>query len=304
MTEHPPRIRHVREVVRIAFYMPLNHHEVSATVSRALDMFLQAVGEGPEVIGFYRGLEGDRYPLNEAGWRFVRNELQAGSIRSVDDLDEEAFLRMEKQGLQTSIHLTGGTTGLSGYEFSYVARIPWRTPGDEVSAVGFSLPTEYLEAHGPERVRALAMELGGGLPFSSGHAGLAFCRALREDVFRYPGPDVPYVGIIDSLGTRVDGVHWLNFLGQPMLRALGGVEGLRTRLHSSETTVRELSGERVVVTLGMGPEAGDLTRGRDLPAYRELARVLEPWLYECPSYSPWSGYTHAEIRRWWRRFLD
>jgi hypothetical protein len=57
------------------------------------------------------------------------------------------------------------------------------------------------------------------------------------------------------------------------------------------------------VTLGTWPEAGDLAQGRDLPAYRELARVLEPWLFGCTNYR-WSGYTHEETRRWWRRFLD
>ncbi|MFY0576656.1 type VI immunity family protein [Cystobacter fuscus] len=35
---------------------------------------------------------------------------------------------------------------------------------------------------------------------------------------------------------------------------------------------------RAVVALGPWPEAGDLRQGQTLPAYRELARVLEPWL--------------------------
>jgi hypothetical protein len=46
------------------------------------------------------------------------------------------------------------------------------------------------------------------------------------------------------------------------------------------------------------PEAGDLEQGHTLPAYCELARVLEPRLYL-------GRYFHdAELRRWEHRFLD
>jgi hypothetical protein len=39
-----------------------------------------------------------------------------------------------------------------------------------------------------------------------------------------------------------------------------------------------------------------------LPAYRELARVLAPWLYEMRH--PWSRFTVEDMRRWEHRFLD
>lgn len=98
----------------------------------------------------------------------------------------------------------------------------------------------------------------------------------------------------------------MNFLGEPVLSALGGVTALRARLRSSSTNVREMADERVLVTLGPEPEAGDMAQGQPLPAYRELARVLEPWLEPFP----W-GYLREqgeaadkeEWLRWWRRFL-
>jgi hypothetical protein len=94
----------------------------------------------------------------------------------------------------------------------------------------------------------------------------------------------------------------MNFLGQPVLGALGGAQGLRERLRSPGTTVQELEGDKVLVTLGEWPEAGDTECGDVLPAYRELARVLEPWLYH-----PRGRMLHRseeEKRRWERRFLD
>ncbi|WP_414639342.1 type VI immunity family protein [Archangium sp.] len=70
--------------------------------------------------------------------------------------------------------------------------------------------------------------------------------------------------------------------------------------------MQELEDERVVVSLGPCPEAGDLARGQTLPAYRELARVLEPWLEPFPwRLIPFKDSSvEQELRRWWRRFLD
>ncbi|HEX8699880.1 MAG TPA: DUF3396 domain-containing protein, partial [Myxococcaceae bacterium] len=181
-----------------------------------------------------------------------------------------------------------------------------------VSAVSFWLPTEFLAARGPEQVRQLALELATLLPFNSGHAGLSF-NALtglfsgpeewRDLAFRYPGMDIGGLDSIDwHLGTRIRAPHWLTFLGQPVLDELGGVSGLRSRLSAPGTTVEPLAGNRSVVTLGTWPEAGDMQEGRNLPEYRELARALEPWLYQQP---PLRNYRPSETwQRWERRFLD
>ena len=60
--------------------------------------------------------------------------------------------------------------------------------------------------------------------------------------------------------------------------------------------------DRAVITLGPWPQAGDTENGKDLPAYRELARVLEPWLFhEKPSSD---AFTPEDLLRWERRFLD
>jgi hypothetical protein len=124
---------------------------------------------------------------------------------------------------------------------------------------------------------------------------------------RHPGFDLRQATIHDFMGTQVDGVHWLNFLGQPVLGGLGGVGGLHHRLQSRTTTVQELQGERAVVTLGPRPKAGDLFLGETLTEYSELARVLEPWLEPFdPDFILRSRHTDdaTELRRWWHRFID
>jgi hypothetical protein len=284
----------VREGLTLTFYIRCSHEEISQHIRHLLEAYLHAIGT--TALGLYADEEGDWQLLDEAGWAVIRNELN--------------------DPCSTYIHLIDASSTEPSYRFIYQGRhlaTPFLSnqPG-AVSAVSFWLPTEYLEQHGPGRVRDLALELASPLPFCSGHAGLSFNCAtssvgMQQEVhtlrFRYPGMDVPDMSWVSlHIGTRVRGPSWLTFLGQPVLGELGGASGLRARLHHPDTTVQELAGDRAIVSLGPWPEAGDTAQGHVLPSYRELARVLEPWLYREP-------HLHAsqpieDTRRWERRFLD
>jgi hypothetical protein len=300
MSEHYPRIRRYtqgegepwlffRECVSITFYMRHSHVEIAHAVMRALEAYCRTVGS--QALGWYTDEEGCWRDLDEQGWKITRQDL------------------LHPSG--ACIALTGASSDLTGYEFIYRGRQLDATDPGETSMVAFFLPTEYLEEHGPNRVRELALELGAGLPFSFGYASLSYLfpeahlhasRPARKDCFRYPGIEIPDSYVSLSIGTRVRGAYWLTFLGQPVLGELGGAAGLRARLRSPGTTVQEMEGEQAVVTLGTWPEAGDMEQGRPLPEYRELARVLEPWLYQ--NDACWDDFSWEDMRRWERRFLD
>jgi len=154
-------------------------------------------------------------------------------------------------------------------------------------------------------VTTLAVAIARELPFSTGYASLAFNaltdmrgvgEALHALAFRYPGMDMLDMGITLRLGTRPKGAYWLNFYGQPLLGELGGVAGLRERLSLPEVSVQELEGDKVLVALGGWPEVEG-----EMRPYRELARVLEPHLYQ--ETVRWPGFPPEEMRRWERRFL-
>jgi TseV toxin immunity protein TsiV len=284
-----------RDGLSVTFYLRHPHARIAQGVMRSLDAYLRAVGPG--ALSLYAAQDGYWQNLGEPGWAYIMEQLRNPRCANA--------------------HLADSVANELSYEFDYhggtLEPLPWDGDGSQlVSVVSFSLPTEYLVQHGPGRVRELALELAAPLPFCSGHAGLSFNGGISVLVderrggdlcFRYPGMDVPDSYLSSYIGTRVKGVHWLNFLGQPVLGELGGAAGLRERLHSPGTTVQELEGERIVVTLGPWPDAGDTEQGRTLPAYRELARVLEPWLFRTES-----RHAHLEvperIRRWERRFLD
>ncbi len=301
MSERYPRIRLRTQVGgyliydgwRLDFYMRRPHTQMARAVMHSLDTYLDAVGA--ENLGFYVDDEGDLQLLDAEGWALNRRKLL-----------EDPWPRV----------ILGDVSSQERCHFEYYGKRiddpKWRGSEKYACAASFWLPTEYLEEQGPERVRALALELAAPLPFCSGNGGLAFLGPndatgvpweIQDRCFRYPGMDVPDVALYAyNIGTRVRGPSWLTFLGQPVLGELGGAAALRERLRSPGTTVQELDGERAVVTLGEWPDAGDMEEGRTLPAYRELARVLEPWLYEGPLHE--NKFSPEDRRRWERRFLD
>lgn len=303
MSQSPPRIRirsasgHllVRDGLNLTFYMRRDHADVASGVMHALDVYLRAVG--PDALHLYTDEEGYWHELHDADWALIRNKLShahSASIHLADDSASEQRYRFRYRGMQLDAQFLAAKPGA-------------------VSAVSFWLPTEFLEEHGPGRVRELALELAAPLPFCSGHVGFSFncdtglmgvVREVRKLCFQYPGMDIPNLSRHSlQLGTRVRGPSWLTFLGEPVLGELSGAAGLRARLHSPDITVQELGSNRVVITLGPGPEAGDTERGRVLPAYRELARLLEPWLYhQKPLRDP--DFPPEDMHRWERRFLD
>jgi hypothetical protein len=284
----------VRESLNITFYMRRPHREVGPAVARALKAYCRAVGA--HKLTRYATCSEYWNDLDTEGWTTLWKELQhpRGAVMTLREFE----------------------TMTPGYEFVYRG-VPLGVPTymespEEASFASFWLPTELLDTHGPRWIRELALELGSELPFNSGHAGLAFqfppdttmyTEDIRESCFRYPGMDVLFVEeAAAQMANRVKGAHWLTFLGQPVLGALGGAARLRSRLHSPDTTVQDLGADRVVVTLGPQPEAGDKDAERTLAPYRELARILEPWLYR--KSHPWPGFTEDDMRRWERRLLD
>ncbi|WP_241758756.1 type VI immunity family protein [Pyxidicoccus parkwayensis] len=299
MTSPLPRIRLrkpngvpiARDGLSINFYMRHPHQEVAPALIRSMECYRRALGNN--VLS--------RYSHEEWTW----NEL--------DDDAWERLLRELRDAPFANHELREVASGEQLYRLEYLGSL-FGPPSEEptrVCAVSFWLPTEYLEEHGPGHVRELALELAAPLPFCSGHAGFTFNTGhdllyarpeLRKLLFLHPGMDAPRLGTLAmELGTKVRAPSWLTFLGEPVLGELGGASGLRARLHSPDVTVQELEGERVVVTLGPQPEAGE--EGRMPPAYRELARVLEPWLFH-EKYLLDSSLTEEELRRWERRMLD
>jgi hypothetical protein len=280
------------DTLLIRFYMRRAHQDICAAVMYTLDLFRERVG--PHRLGWYYDPDSNLFRLPEEGREGIREQMLG---------PEEVMI----------LRLSDGRHGIGGFYTQYLGlRVPSPYPERKniASVLSFWLPTEYLEEQGPARIRALALELAEKLPFNSGYVDLAldYTEASGHPKLvhlvrtRYLG--IHYTGgpINPDMNTWVEGVHWMNFLGQPVLGAVGGVAGLRERLKLPGLSIQEMSRERVLLTLGDEPDTGDVEAGRTLPLHRALARVLEPHLY---SSAPrrWLEDLEAQCR-WERRFLE
>jgi hypothetical protein len=288
----------VRDGVVICFFMRRPHGEIAPEVWRALQAYRRAIP--PQALGWYGSPDGDTLPLDDKGWEHIREKI-------LERVWGDAW----------TVDLEEGYDDAGGYNFEYRG---WRLDApafshDENSSCGltFSFPTEYLLEHGPAHLRALALELGRELPFTFGYASLAFVsprgnwhsarHELLDPLSRYLGMDLYYLDDTSmSIGTRARGAYWLTFLGQPLLGQLGGTGALRDKLRFPEVTFEPMEGERLLVTLSEWPEAIDTEKKVYLAQYRELARLLEPYLYE--ERSGWISLDKDPLRRWLRRLCQ
>jgi hypothetical protein len=306
---------HLHAVVGFDFYMPHDHRELAVPVTRALDTFLHALG--PEATGLSTAwdADGEPTPLTHAEWGALRARLATPGEEFMENLAQDStwFQVLTHRRFDAHLVLAGDEAPSGPLEFRYRSRLPWRKPDAfAVSVLNIKVPLRILTARGPDALRALAMAVAEPLPFVTAHAGLSFVPSrrfwkalpgLKPELTRHPGWAIPLPGLAMDIGARIDGVHWLNFLGPPVLEALGGVRALRSRLVHPDTRVQELSSDRALISLGPAPLAGDLLQGDTLPAYRELARVLEPALLPFSPSDTWDGFTEDETRQWWCRFL-
>ena len=278
----------------MSFYMRYPNERIAPAVIRSVELLRERIR--PYKFARNDTGEGQAEPLDDASWERTRRKvLRPGPDRGAfiemwDDPRRFGGLHVDYRGLS-------------------VIPLPWPERVDDVSVLYLRLPTEFLEERGPEQVRALALELAAELPFNSGYVDFVLCSCSEDEVealklirTRYPGVHLAETGATMHVNTRVDGVHWMNFLGQPVLGKLGGVAGLRERLSLPGVSFQEMSGDRVLITLGERPELGDVDAGQTLQPHRALAQLLEPHLYERKAF--FGNTIPEEVLRWDRRFLE
>ncbi|WP_093526138.1 type VI immunity family protein [Stigmatella erecta] len=134
MNEHYPRVRiygsHgapiLREGITICFYMHRSHHEFMSAVQHSLDVYLRAVGS--QTLAWYAGQD-DWQMLDAQGWDRLHHTLHEQSWPSLELRDDPA--------------------GVHGFGVEYHGKWFEDPRGiqepDMVSALGFWLPTEFLE---------------------------------------------------------------------------------------------------------------------------------------------------------------
>ncbi|NVJ21392.1 DUF3396 domain-containing protein [Myxococcus sp. AM011] len=285
----------VRDGLVLCFYMRHSHRDVADRVWGALEKYRRAIP--PHALGWYGSDDGDTLPLDEAGWAHIRHQI------------------VERPwGGEWIVELTELPDKVGGYHVDYDGRKldePLFSRDDSAtSGLCFSFPTEYLLTHGPEHFRALALDIARELPFSFGyaspallsHPGVWFCvrQQVQEVLQRYLGLDLPRLGGTSRrMGTQARGAYWLTFMGPPLLAQLGGREAVERQVDLPGVRVEPLDEERILVALDEWPEALDMEKQPVPLPYRELERVLEPFLYD--EEAVWLPWETGTLQRWGRR---
>jgi hypothetical protein len=176
------------------------------------------------------------------------------------------------------------------------------------------LPVSRLEAD-PAGFLALARDLEQGIDPDFGQAGLAvnwnFLAMSREEPVqgmhalgnRYPGIDMskPFATQF-IVGKGIKGVNWLTFLGRSHVAALGGEDAIRKAAGRDVVVHPTRSG--LALQAGPVPDAGDVNRRVDLPAYRAVARLVAPVRsHEHPGILGADGFEDPDAtEKWLARF--
>ena len=154
MSDYIPRIRvHaesgyllIQDGMSLSFYMKRTHEESAPAALHALDIYSSAVG--PRTLELYADQEGDWQTLEDSGCAYFQREILAGH--------------------RSNFHLISPSSAGPRYQFEYHGKslesLSMASNPGAVSAVSFWLPTEYLVAQGPARVRELALEIRCGTP--------------------------------------------------------------------------------------------------------------------------------------------
>jgi hypothetical protein len=307
MSERYPAIRlrdesnilTVRDGIIVCFFMRRNQQDIAPAVWRALQTYVRAIPPGS--LAWYGTEQGDTDPLDATAWQYIR---------------EKILERPEAVGCH--VDLWEHEYEACGYNFQYVGRKiddPLFSRDENATCgIAFTFPTEYLLEHGAAHLRALAIELSRELPFSSGYASLAFLARVRivyprqtelhTLLSRYLGLD--YYSLddtSDAIGTGARGAYWLNFLGQPLLGQLGGLDVLRQQLPFPEVSFEQLDSQRALLTLGEWPSALDTREGPPALPYRTLARLLEPY-FPNETFPVRHIFDRETMPRWLRRLCQ
>lgn len=281
-----------RDCLALTFFLHASHADARARVAKAVERVLEFVGL--RSFPFYLDEEGDKARFDTQRWPALRAEIFASNR-------EEGGLRLVSEDDVGGCYLK-----YWGWELPQPQLPEWR------NQFHLRLSREFVlqrDGRWSEFV-AFARELAGLLPYSSGYLSPALALLQRTPVCwgigrRYPGLDLldPNTTCIE-IAERIPGVYWTMFVGAAA-RATPSIRALAAAPLQGLTMASE--GEGVMLQLGDAPDIGDTNRGRGLPLFRSVARVLWPEIYVADRPHLFDEEDEPDLDatlRWQRRFVE
>jgi hypothetical protein len=196
-----------------------------------------------------------------------------------------------------------------GMDREHLAQFGWP---HAACGLRFTFSLEAMDENGLFDLCEFAVRCARALPIASGYVAPAFIwrEGIDENVAmnavarlcrRYRCLDIPAL-MVDCFenGMGVKGAYWCNFFGPSAIALAGGEARLLAALAGTDAQVERLAEERLQVTLGSLPIAGDVNRREDLSLYRWVFSLLEAAVY--PRTVPYMGFDEESMQAWIGRF--
>jgi hypothetical protein len=178
----------------------------------------------------------------------------------------------------------------------------------ETNLIVFEWPQEVaIDPKQAESVVEFARLAAQSIPIVSGNAGFAFQHPqtfpsealdfIQQLMPRYLAFDPSYRRLRFRMRGHSPSAHWVNLVGEPLLKQIGGIEKLRTRI-SGAVAVSPVGGGALIQATRL-PPVGDVNRGApDLGSIPDVARVLRPLRFEITGF----GGPSVDAASWLARF--
>jgi hypothetical protein len=280
-----------------AFYLPSTCDRHQEAAARCIAEYLRLVGQ-PSL----------RWTIDEEGEAV---ELDDAAIKA-------RLTALARPGEESvGFRLMDNPEGVSAHRVRYIGLhaddpVAAMRP-DAVSLLTLTYATETVERLGLDLLARFHDAVAATLPVSSGYVSPAFVAAtgageppafekIHALCRRYRCLDVSHVSIDAlTLGDRLRGAYWLNYLGPANVEALGGEGAIAAALSAQPVASRPLAGGVLALQIDGPPIAGDVNRREDLGAHVALAALFEPRLYEAEIAFP--EFELEDTENWFRRFL-
>ncbi len=190
-----------------------------------------------------------------------------------------------KQKHYISLDLKSGENYQDAPDFKY--EVFCEPASEQANILSMALPAVWAIQKRDEML-GLVLRLADIFPFRSGIAGYSYevSRYNKKKSekhawtlsMRHPGIDIVRIPVDAKAagGEALRGVGWLTLVGEQLVKQLGGVRKLRSELSEEIDLVETRHGS--IIRAGASPAIGDIDRDETLPLYREVYRVLAPWI--------------------------
>ena len=286
----------VRQVIRFVLFVRRTNTQLAPAAVEALNEIIDLFP--PPAITSFAGGTGDWFDYDAAGLKKQVAKRLIGKDKAING----------------AANLSGVQANVPDFAADYAGyAIDLETHKNRAAYLVLTVGASIIDADIRSAALELFRRLAGSLGCSAGYVDVALQGKkprLQALARRFRGVDIASISAIAAdLADNMPGVHWINFMGSPLVKKLGGRAKIEAAL-SENARVDMLEGGGLVVSLGSEPQLGDVNQRVNLTDWESLAKLAhENSALHIPKkvnyFDPEDGLSSMEAQeRWHLRFVE